>query len=173
MSYLPKDIFSVAAAGYLTILAVPQLAFPEMALGTWGPQARSESQSAAEEALARTVGLCQLTLALILLVGTGTLPITADGRRPATQKPVLLISASYFALQAFFAMLTAKNPPLGGAGHQFKASSIINGAIALFGYGSLLFNADKHNLNENTDHSKPRVGGYPFKNVASEKAKAT
>jgi hypothetical protein len=70
-------------------------------------------------------------------------------------------------------MLTAKNPPLGGAGHQFKASSIINGAIALFGYGSLLFNADKHNLNENSDHSKPRVGGYPFKNVASEKAKAT
>jgi hypothetical protein len=55
MSFLPKDIFSVAAAGYLTILAVPQLAFPEMALGTWGPNARSESQSAAEEALARYV----------------------------------------------------------------------------------------------------------------------
>jgi hypothetical protein len=55
MSFLPKDIFSVAAAGYLTMLAIPQLAFPEMALGTWGPNARSESQSATEEVLARYV----------------------------------------------------------------------------------------------------------------------
>lgn len=57
MSFLPKDIFSVAAAGYLTMLAIPQLAFPEMALGTWGPDARSESQSATEEVLARYVYL--------------------------------------------------------------------------------------------------------------------
>ncbi|GAB5592443.1 hypothetical protein Unana1_07343 [Umbelopsis nana] len=171
MSYLPKDIFSVAAAGYLTILAIPQLAFPEMALGTWGPDARSESQSAAEEALARTVGVCQITLALIVVVGTGTLPVTQDGRRPATQKPVLLIASAYFAVQAIFAMVSSRNPPLGGKGHQFIVSALINGGIAMFGFASLLFNADQHKLNENSDHSKPKVGGYPFKNVETKKSK--
>jgi hypothetical protein len=84
---------------------------------------------------------------------------------------VLLITAIYFAIQAIFAMTTAQNPPLGGRGHQFTVSALINGGIAMFGFASLLFNTDKHKLNENSDHSKPKVGGYPFKNVESEKSK--
>ncbi|KAI9279926.1 hypothetical protein BC943DRAFT_383390 [Umbelopsis sp. AD052] len=171
MSFFPKDIFSVAAAGYLTMLALPQLAFPEMALGTWGPEARSESQTATEAVLARTVGVCQLTLALILLVSTGTLPVTADGRKPATQRPVMVIASIYFAIQAAFGMTTANNPPLGGKGHQFTAAALINGGIAMFGFACLLFNTDHHKLNENADRTKPAVGGYPFKSVESEKSK--
>jgi hypothetical protein len=97
--------------------------------------------------------------------------VTKDGRKPATQKPVLLIASIYFAVQAAFAMMTSRNPPLGGKGHQFTISAFINGFIAMFGCASLLFNTDKHKLNENADHSKPSVGGYPFKNVQSEKSK--
>lgn len=68
-------------------------------------------------------------------------------------------------------MTTARSPPLGGKGHQFTATALINGGIAMFGFASLLFNTDHHKLNENADHSQPSVGGYPFKNVESEKSK--
>jgi hypothetical protein len=83
----------------------------------------------------------------------------------------MVIASLYFAVQAAFAMTTASNPPLGGKGHQFTATALINGGIAMFGFASLLFNTDKHKLNENADHTKPSVGGYPFKNVESEKSK--
>jgi hypothetical protein len=83
----------------------------------------------------------------------------------------MVIASLYFAVQAAFAMTTARTPPLGGKGHQFTATAMINGGIAMFGFASLLFNTDRHLLNENADHSKPSAGGYPFKSVESEKSK--
>ncbi|RUS22248.1 hypothetical protein BC937DRAFT_89880, partial [Endogone sp. FLAS-F59071] len=46
-----KDVFAIAASGYLAVMAMPRVIFPELTLATWGPGARDHPLTQTEEIL--------------------------------------------------------------------------------------------------------------------------
>lgn len=115
-----------------------------------------------ERSLATVAGLSCLTLAALVLVHSGAIPLTAslsahdNTPSEAGRKPTLAISAAFFGALAYLSWFEVN----------MKLVAVVSGFLALWGGGSVFF-AHESRVNK----AGKSTSGFPFKNEHAEKAK--
>lgn len=136
-----------------------------------------------ETYLCRTLGLTLLTLGLLCLILTGSVPLSASMRaRPSSPSvtggkskenpylvPTLWITVLYHA--ATTALMYSRTMTMGNA---FYAGTTISGFLCVVGAWCGLFATSGGVIARETildDQGSRRTSGYPFKNAVREEAK--
>ncbi|KAK4170313.1 hypothetical protein QBC43DRAFT_305867 [Cladorrhinum sp. PSN259] len=166
--------YSFASLGWLSAQAVPLIIWPSFistlisADSSYHHPARLHD---IEKYFARSLGLSQLTLGLVLLILSGALPLTSVTHDPADAispyaTAAVLISTLYHASAAFYsyARYTQSDQVA------YQLGCIGSSLMASFGLYVLLFAGDTGRISRRTGADK-NTSGWPFKNAESDKKK--
>ncbi|KAH8598807.1 hypothetical protein B0O99DRAFT_591428 [Bisporella sp. PMI_857] len=166
--------FSYGTAGWLTLQSFPLVIYPTIIIALLSPEVREPT--AIEEYFAKSLGLSLFTLGILIVLLTGSVPLTSsisettnaavtteasDPKAPYAV-PTLTIGTVYHSANAFYCYTwyttTGRFPfALGVVG-----SSIL-GAIGLW---CILFASTSGRISRKTGADK-RTSGFPFKNEES------
>ncbi|KAK2073592.1 hypothetical protein P8C59_007865 [Phyllachora maydis] len=122
-----------------------------------------------ESYFARSLGFSQLTIGLMLVVLSGSLPLTSvlDSPNDAVSPyaaAVILVSMAHHATAAFYTW--ARFHSSGQTG--FMLGCIGNTVFAAYALWVLMFGSEKVQISRRTGANK-RTSGWPFKNAEADK----
>ncbi|RYP70257.1 hypothetical protein DL771_005560 [Monosporascus sp. 5C6A] len=157
MDALPLIIWPQAINGLLTLDSATAAINPSNALATY---------------YARSLGFAQITLGLVTVVLTGSLPLTSLVETPGDQpspfaSAVLLITTLYHGSTAFYCW--AQYNVAGQTG--FMLGFIGNVVLASSGLWCLMFGGERPRISKRTGADK-RTSGFPFSNAEAAKRHA-
>ncbi|SMR45034.1 unnamed protein product [Zymoseptoria tritici ST99CH_3D1] len=176
------DVFHAYAfgtSGYLALQSIPLLLSPRAILSLIASEPRQITD--AETYLSRSLGLVLLTLAAVVILLSGSVPLgpqlsanisaaqeeTDDGTiRDPYAYPTLVVTTIYHALSAFY-LYTQVNYGLTFA---FGSGLVISSLLACLGLWVALFGTDKGRISKRTGADK-RTSGFPFVNSESAREK--
>ncbi|KAL8859484.1 MAG: hypothetical protein Q9178_004162 [Gyalolechia marmorata] len=167
--------YTYSTAAWFGIQAVPLIITPRLIITTLSVEARKPT--VLEEYLCRSLAFTLLTLAVVTILLTGTIPLSsslseseiiADPSDPKAPYavPTLTVTAAFHAVTAFYSyMQYTRNGQIG-----FALSEIGSGILASMGCWCLVFGTEKGRISKRTGADK-RTSGWPFKNEESDKKK--
>lgn len=170
------SVYSVFSLGWLSAQAVPLILWPSF-IGTLltpdTAQYQHNRASAVEQYFARSLGLAQLAVGLLLLILSGALPLDSIVDTPTDAVPpyanaVVLVSAFYHTSTAIYSYTQYSN--IKGAPAGYLLGCLGSSVLAVAGLWVLLFAGDKRRISKRTGADK-RTSGWPFKNSEAEKKK--
>ncbi|KAK3987066.1 hypothetical protein QBC44DRAFT_332180 [Cladorrhinum sp. PSN332] len=164
--------YSFASLAWLSAQAVPLIIWPSFIstlISTDSAHYHPARLHDIEKYFARSLGLSQLTLGLILLILSGALPLTssADSATDAISpyaNAAVLISALYHASAAFYSY--ARYTQSDHLAYQLGCFG--SSLLAAFGLYVLLFAGDTARISRRTGADKS-TSGWPFKNSEADK----
>ncbi|KAK6352298.1 hypothetical protein TWF730_009128 [Orbilia blumenaviensis] len=166
--------YNYAAAGWMILQSIPLLSSPTMMVTMLSPEVRETTPL--EAYFSRSLGFAAITLGLLTVLLTGSIPLTTSFSDPSSKLddptapyalPTLVITASYHAIVSFYCY-TMWNET-GNFG--FGISTIVGSSLAAAGVWCVLFAATDGRISRKTGADK-RTSGFPFKNVEAEKKRA-
>ncbi|KAK0734380.1 hypothetical protein B0T26DRAFT_688270 [Lasiosphaeria miniovina] len=169
------SVYSFGSFAWLSAQAVPLIVWPTFISTLLSVDAPNRYQnqyghpSSVEQYFARSLGLSQLAIGLLLVVLSGALPLASMTDSPAdTVSPyadaVVLVSMLYHASSTFYSYARWN-----GSGQMaYLLGCLGSSAFAAFGLGTLLFAGDKGRLSKRTGADK-RTSGWPFKNSEADR----
>ncbi|KAI9882510.1 MAG: hypothetical protein M1823_005741 [Watsoniomyces obsoletus] len=169
-------LYSYGTAAWLTLQSLPLIASPTLIVTMLSPEVRTPS--VLEEYFTRTLGITLITLGLLCVLLTGSVPLTssfsetasiAASTDPADPKapyalPTLTITASYHTAIAFFCY--ARWSTIGSSA--FAIATIGHACLAVIGLWVILFATSSGRISRKTGADK-RMSGFPFGNTESDK----
>ncbi|TVY73469.1 hypothetical protein LSUE1_G005128 [Lachnellula suecica] len=170
--------YSYGTAGWLALQAAPLIVSPTIILTMLSPEVREAS--ALEEYFSRSLGLTLLTLGIMVVLLTGSVPLTSslsdttsaavttaesDPKAPYAV-PTLIISLLYHASCAF--LCYARYTTLGSI--PFMLGALGYGGLGCIGLWCVLFASSGGRISRKTGADK-RTSGFPFGNKESAGAK--
>ncbi|KAG9248387.1 hypothetical protein BJ878DRAFT_488540 [Calycina marina] len=170
--------FSYGTAGWLTLQALPLVVSPTIIITLLSPEVREPT--VIEEYFARSLGMALFTLGIMIVLLTGSVPLTSsisettnsgvttsasDPKAPYAV-PTLTIGTLYHATAAFFCY--ARYSTTGQ--YSFALGSLGSTVLAAIGLWCILFASASGRISRKTGADK-RTSAFPFKNreAASEK----
>ncbi|KAK6339770.1 hypothetical protein TWF718_009164 [Orbilia javanica] len=171
--------YNYATAGWMALQSVPLLLFPRMIVTMLSPEVRESTlpnHIALEIYFSRSLGFAVITLGLITVLLTGSIPLqttfsdTSSNLEDPTAPyalPTLVITTTYHALVSFYCYTMWND--IGNFG--FGISCIIGSLLAGSGIWCVLFATSDGRISRKTGADK-RTSGFPFKNVEADKRKA-
>ncbi|RFU35928.1 hypothetical protein B7463_g399, partial [Scytalidium lignicola] len=188
------DAFTWATGGWLALQAVPLMAFPTVIIAMLSPEIREPSRTsvqssgskghtnvrqALEEYFSRCLGLNLLTIAILVIVLTGAIPLTSSvpgeasaGVTSAAEDPktpyasaVTTIATVYHAASAVFCYVSHHTTGRWG----LMMGTFGSGVLGAVGLWCLLFASSTRRISKRTGADK-RTSGFPFQNSASASA---
>ncbi|KAK3937185.1 hypothetical protein QBC46DRAFT_393310 [Diplogelasinospora grovesii] len=159
--------YSFGSFAWLSLQAVPLAIWPTFIISLLTPDYQHANQI--EQYFARSLGVSELTIGLLLVVLTGALPLTSLTDTPAEvvspyQNAVVLISMFYHATSTFYDY--ARYNGTGQLGYLLGA--IGSGAFAAFALWVMMFADSRGHISRRTGADK-RTSGFPFKNAEADK----
>ncbi|KAI6249612.1 hypothetical protein HI914_01918 [Erysiphe necator] len=174
------DVFYAYTYGsslWLTIQAIPLIISPTITIALISM--RFAQPSEVEEYLSKSLGIALLTISVLTILLTGSIPLSSsysvtastdvttgqtDSKAPYAL-PCLIITTIYHSVVAFFcyARYITSNQT------SFILGSIGSASLACVGLWCLLFASDKGYVSRKTGADK-RTSGFPFSNKNSAKA---
>ncbi|ROT37438.1 hypothetical protein SODALDRAFT_351723 [Sodiomyces alkalinus F11] len=156
---------------WLSLQALPLILWP----GFISSLLRDEYSSASslENYFARSLGFAILALGLVVVILSGSLPLTGNGAttedrstHSAYADATILVSTLYHASAAFYCY---------GRFHwtgqtAYTAGCLGSAVMASFGLWCIMFAGDKSRVNKRTGFDK-NTSGFPFKNSESYRTK--
>lgn len=127
-----------------------------------------------EHYLSRLLALTLLTLAVLQLVLTGSVPLTSSLRATTAEsdptapyvQPTMTITFLYHAACAFYSYALWTSTRI----FAFTLGAVGSGVLAAMGLWCILFAAEAGRVSKKTGADK-RVSGFPFGNVEADKRK--
>ncbi|KAK3336446.1 hypothetical protein B0T19DRAFT_437208 [Cercophora scortea] len=170
--------YSFASLAWLSIQAVPLIVWPQFIISILTADEHYVNVtvphyiSVVLHYFARSLGLSQLAIGMLLVVLSGALPLTSvvdtpDNSVSPYADAVVLVSIFYHASTAFYGY-TRYNSSTGELG--YLLGSIGSGVLAAFALWISLFASGSH-ISRRTGADK-RTSGFPFKNRESDKRRA-
>ncbi|KAI9050726.1 hypothetical protein LZ554_004846 [Drepanopeziza brunnea f. sp. 'monogermtubi'] len=170
--------YSYGSAAWLALQAAPLIISPTIIITLLSPDVREATPL--EEYFSRSLGLTLLTLGLMIVLLTGSVPLTSsisdttnaavtteasDPKAPYAV-PVLTISFAYHSAMAFYcyARYTSSSQT------PFVLGALGSGALAAVGLWCILFASTSGRISRKTGADK-RTSGFPFRNRESAGAK--
>lgn len=167
--------YNYGSAGWLIVQAIPLLTSPTMMITLLSPEVRETT--ALEAYLCRSLGMGVITIGLLLVLLTGSIPLTTsfsdpdisglDDPRAPYAIPTLIISTIYQSAVAFFCYIMWNEV----GNFPYVIATVVNSGLAAVGVWCVLFASENGRISKKTGADK-RTSSYPFKNVEAEKKKA-
>jgi len=166
--------YNYATAGWMFLQSIPLITSPTMLITLLSPEVRETTHL--EAYFSRSLGLAIVTIGLLTVLLTGSIPLTAtfsdtgSGLEDPTAPyalPALAITTVYHSAVAFFCYMMWNET--GNFG--FGISTMAGAGLAGIGVWCVLFAASDGKISRKTGADK-RTSGFPFKNMESEKKKA-
>lgn len=158
--------YTYSTSAWFGIQAIPLLFFPQLVTALLSPEARRSSEL--ENYFCRSLSLTLITLALVTLVLTGSVPLTSSSfaeTPPASPHllalPTLVLTTAFHSSTAFYAYMQYTNTEQTA----FALSLTGSGILAAMGVWCLLFASGEGG-------GKEKVSGWPFKNDESDRRKS-
>ncbi|MCJ1484664.1 hypothetical protein MMC06_004837 [Schaereria dolodes] len=167
--------YTYSTAAWLGIQAMPLILSPKLIVTMLALETRKPT--VLEEYFCRSLGIALVTLGILTLLLTGTVPLTStfaesvqtaeasDPKAPYAV-PTLTLTASFHAASAFYAytqyMQTGQT--------SFALSVAGYGSLAAMGLWVLLFGSSSGRISRKTGADK-RTSGFPFSNAEADKKK--
>ena len=195
-------VYTYSSAGWLALQAAPLLLFPSLIITLLSNEVRKPTSKAAplpkslqhfrrhirndpcssvlalETYFCRSLALSFLALALLTILLTGSIPLTAsiaesaaDATEPEDPKapyavPTITLSTIFHSVCAVYSYVYYASPLTSNTG--FLLGVVGYGSLAAIGGWCLLFGSEKGRMKRGGDK---RVSGWPFRNVESERKK--
>ncbi|OJJ74801.1 hypothetical protein ASPBRDRAFT_40009 [Aspergillus brasiliensis CBS 101740] len=164
--------YTYSTAGWLSLQSVALIAVPEMM--TTMLEQESRQPSSIETYLSRCLGMGLLTIAILTVMLTGSIPLTASITDPVTTDdsdpkapyavPTMQVTTVYHFIAAGYAYAWfADKGQLA-----FGVGMVVSGALASLGIWCALFASSNGKISRKTGADK-RTTGFPFKNREAEK----
>ncbi|KAJ5203107.1 hypothetical protein N7449_005186 [Penicillium cf. viridicatum] len=164
--------YTYSTAAWLALQSLPLIAGPSMIVTMLLDETRPVSPM--EIYFARCLGFSFLTIAVLTMMLTGSIPLTSEIKDPVTTDeddpkapyaiPTLMVTSIFHAACAFYAYTWYVT---GGQG-LFAVGVAVYSSIAAIGLWCMLFASSNGRISRRTGADK-RTTGFPFKN--SEAAK--
>ncbi|KAL1999335.1 hypothetical protein VTN02DRAFT_4665 [Thermoascus thermophilus] len=173
-------VYTYSTAAWLAIQGIPLIASPQMIVTMLLDETRPAS--AIETYFARSFGVSLLTLAVMTVLLTGSIPLTAtvteavsttttdkkdnddnDARAPYAV-PTIAVTAVFHALGSFHAYTRYTT----GGQAAFALGMFLSGAVGFVGLWCILFGSGRGRVSRSTGADK-RTAGFPFQNREAEK----
>ncbi|KAJ4367519.1 hypothetical protein N0V83_007102 [Neocucurbitaria cava] len=166
--------YSYGTAAWLATQAAPLIASPTMIVALLSPEVREASTL--EVYFSRTLGMTLLTLGLLTVLLTGSVPLSSRLSEGATTSaadpkapyalPTLTITALFHATYAFYCygMWTETGVM------SFGLNTIGSGFLSAVALWCILFASSDGRISRKTGADK-RTSGFPFKNTEADKRK--
>ncbi|KAI9674736.1 MAG: hypothetical protein M1817_001640 [Caeruleum heppii] len=171
--------YTYGTAAWLCTQAVPLIASPTMIITMLSPEVREPTPL--EEYFSRSLGIALITLAVINVLLTGSVPLTssfadtagsaatttdaADPKAPYAI-PTLSLTLTYHAAIAFYCYMRWNTTGVMG----YAMGTLANGGLAAVGLWCLLFASSNGRISRKTLADK-RTSGWPFGNREADKRK--
>ncbi|KAJ9161350.1 hypothetical protein NKR19_g2340 [Coniochaeta hoffmannii] len=161
------SLYSFASFGWLTLQAVPLTLWPTFVMSLLTPDFKQGSTI--DQYLSMSLGFSQLTIGLLLIILTGSLPLTSAVETPSEAvtpftNAAVLISTLYHAAFAFNAYGTYTTTSQAGYALGAGGSAV----LAALGLWNVMFGGDKGHISKRNGADK-RTSGFPFKNAEADK----
>ncbi|KAI9791777.1 MAG: hypothetical protein M1833_001336 [Piccolia ochrophora] len=168
--------YTYGSAAWHFLQAVPLIISPTVVATMLSPEVREPSPL--EEYLSRSLGITMITLGLMTVLLTGSVPLTSsftdsadagtttdasDPKAPYAV-PTLTITMSYHAAVAFYCYARWNT----SGSLAFAAGTLANAGLAAIGLWCLLFASSNGKISRKTGADK-RTSGFPFGNKESDK----
>ncbi|PGH30352.1 hypothetical protein GX50_06871 [[Emmonsia] crescens] len=166
--------YTYSTAAWLSLQGIPLVATPKMIIMILLDEARPPSML--EIYFARCFGLSLLAITAIIIVLTGSIPISSSSSAITTEAndpkapyavPTILMSSIFHASSAFYTY--AWYHTTGQA--SFALAMAVYGGLAAMGLWCLLFASTGGRISRRTGADK-RTSGFPFTNEEAEKKRA-
>ncbi|KAK4132414.1 hypothetical protein BT67DRAFT_463801 [Trichocladium antarcticum] len=167
--------YSTASLAWLSTQALPLIIWPSLIstlLRADGPTRYAATDPSLEQYFARSLGLAQLALGLLLLVLSGALPLNAIADTPSTTdspppyaNAAVLVTALHHAATAFYTY--ARYFSTGQIAYVFGCLG--SSALAVAGLWVLLFAGEGGRRVSRRTGADKATSGWPFKNAEAEK----
>ncbi|MCJ1406948.1 hypothetical protein MMC19_001018 [Ptychographa xylographoides] len=161
-------VYASGTALWLTIQALPLIASPKLIVTMLVTESRSPT--AIEEYFSRSLGLALITVAILTIVLTGSVPLTttfsasAAGDDPDPYAvSTVTVTMTFHALSAVYAYTRY----LETGQTSFMLSLLGSGGLAVLGVWTTMFASGGHR-SRRTGADK-RTSGFPFSNVEADK----
>ncbi|KAG4424390.1 hypothetical protein IFR04_002446 [Cadophora malorum] len=170
--------YSYGSAAWLALQAAPLIVSPTIIITLLSPDVREATPL--EQYFSRSLGLALLTLGIMIVLLTGSVPLTSsisdttnaavtteasDPKAPYAV-PVLTISMVYHSAMAFYCYARYT----GSGQTTFILGAIGSGALASVGLWCMLFASTSGRISRKTGADK-RTSGFPFASKESASAK--
>lgn len=165
--------YAFGTAAYLTLQSLPLLLAPRLVVSMLAAEPRRMTDL--ESYLSRSLGFSLLSLALLCILLTGSVPLTnmlSDEDEEGNVKnpyalPTVIVTTTYHAMTAMYiyAQITYR---LGSFG--FYAGMVASSALFCFGVWVIVFGSEKGKISKTTGADK-RTGNFPFANTESSREK--
>ncbi|KAL2132523.1 hypothetical protein VTI74DRAFT_3713 [Chaetomium olivicolor] len=168
--------YTTASLAWLSAQALPLIVWPSL-ISTLlrvdaplqGPQ-YAVPHSSLEQYFARSLGLSQLALGILLLILSGVLPLNSAVEKDATSpyaSAVALISALYHTATASYSY--SRYHTTGQLAYLFGCLG--GSLLAAFGLWVLMFAGEKNRRVSRRTGADKSTSGWPFKNAEADKRK--
>ncbi|KAI9836128.1 MAG: hypothetical protein M1837_003462 [Sclerophora amabilis] len=164
--------YSYSSAAWLAIQAGPLIISPTMIIAMLSPEVRAATM--VEVYLSRSLGFALLTIALLSIILTGSIPLTSslsesspgDHSDPTAPYavPILTITLIYQSGIAFYCYTRWASTD----STVFGLSTVGYGSLAALGLWCLLFASSSGRMSKKTGADK-RTSGWPFGNSEADK----
>ncbi|KAI9781555.1 MAG: hypothetical protein M1816_002270 [Peltula sp. TS41687] len=168
-------LYSYGTAAWMAIQSLPLLASPTIIVTLLSPEVRPPSPL--EEYFSRCLGMSLITLGLLAVLLTGSVPLTSSfsdtGSAAATTDPedpkapyalpTLTITTAYHTAIAFYCY--ARWSTIGSMA--FAAGTIGSATLGSVGLWCILFASSSGRISRKTGADK-RTSGWPFGNTVSD-----
>ncbi|KAF2131457.1 hypothetical protein P153DRAFT_365042 [Dothidotthia symphoricarpi CBS 119687] len=167
--------YSYGTAAWMALQAAPLVTSPTMIVALLSPEVREATTL--EVYFSRTLGLALVTMGILQVLLTGSVPLSsrlAEGATTSAEDPkapyalpTMTITAIFHSIYAFYcyAMWTQ----VGVA--SFGLGSFGSGFLAVVALWCILFASSDGRISRKTGADK-RTSGFPFKNNEADKRKA-
>ncbi|WEW60722.1 hypothetical protein PRK78_006209 [Emydomyces testavorans] len=167
------DVFYMYAYGtgaWLGLQGLSLVASPKMIIALLLEEPRSPSTL--EVYFGRSFGLALITLAILTMVLTGTIPLTSsyaisaeetDPKAPYAM-PTLMVTSTFHSVAAFYAYARVVQ----GGAMAYMVGMAVYGGLSAVGLWSMLFGSTKGRISRRTGADK-RTSGFPFDNTVADK----
>lgn len=170
--------YTYGTAGWFALQAAPLLISPTMIVTLLAPEVREAS--VIEEYFSRCLGMALMTLAVLAILLTGSVPLTSSFSDTASAAvtteasdpkapyavPTLTITTIYHSAAAFLAYVRWNST----GSSSFALGCIFSGNMAAMGLWCILFASSSGRISRKTGADK-RTSGFPFANKEADKKK--
>jgi len=171
--------YNFASAAWMCLEALPLIASPTIITTLLSPEVREST--ALEEYLCRSLGFTLIAFAILNLLLTGSIPLTASLSDTASAAvsteasnptapyalPSLTVSEVYHLAVTWYCYTEYQT----GDSSVFLVSVLVHGLFACVGGWIVLFGSSDGRISRKTGADK-RTSGFPFKNAQADKKRA-